>query len=557
MLQIIREEGRSAAPEAPPLAPKGHFFFVPRHRFFLFMAAYLILILAMALPCPALADNAFNLFEIKITDISKTQANQLARSGINIINRRDTTVWADVTPDQYQGILDQGYAVEIVVPETRKTSTPLQASGYPSYDDVVTQLNAFQSNYPDICKVVDIGQSYQGRDLLFLKISDNVNIEEDEPEFKYISTMHGNEPVGTDLMLKLINYLMDNYESADDEGQRVTNLVDNMEIWIMPLMNPDGYVIDWRYNLQSKDLNRTFPERTGDNVNTLVDKTGIPRPTEVQRVMTWAFNHSPVLSANFHTGKIVANYPFDSNFSGTWEYTPTPDDDLFKELALTYSRPNNPMYTSLEFEDGITNGADWYEVLGGMQDWNYVWMGCMEITIELSNDFAPDYSLMGDYWDDNRESLLAYMEWALKGVRGVVTDKCTGQPISATITVEGSDFQAYTDPDVGDYHRILLPSANPYTLTVSATGYETRVITGVMVLEGDATRLDVELETPPVPGDINCNGCLGVEDAIIVLQILAGMDPTIGVCPEAQPVFDAKLGLDDALYILRETAQIP
>ena len=538
------------------------FFKVFNKNYVLFAAlALFALFAALALPGPALAGTPSQAFEIIIPHISKTEVNQLARNGINITNRHDATAWAYVTQDQFQQILDRGYAAEIVVPEVRKTATKL-GTDYPTYAEVVAELDRVANTNPGICKVVDIGQAHSGeRSLLFLKISDNVNTEEDEPEFKYISTMHGNEPIGTDLMLKLINYLVDNYAT----DSRVTNLVNNMEIWIMPLMNPDGYENSSRRNLQydedhpqGYDLNRNFPERTGDNVNTLVNIDGNPRPTEVQRIMSWAFDHSSVLSANFHTGAVVANYPYDSKMvgdAGDADHAETPDDDLFIQLALTYASNSTRMSEHGLTDSGIINGYDWYLITGGMQDWNYVWMGCMEITIELSNDFAPSFSLMGDYWNDNRESLLAYMEWALRGVRGIVTDKNTGQPISATITVNGSDFQVYTDPDVGDYHRILLPSDQPYTLTISADGYETQVISGVIVQEGDATCLDVELDL--LPSNFNCNEGPDIGDAVIALQILAGMTPEIGVCADARPVSGVQIGQDDALFILQQIAQMP
>ena len=85
--------------------------------------------------------------------------------------------------------------------------------------------------------------------------------------------------------------------------------------------------------------------------------------------MNFSESTSVVLSANFHTGALVVNYPFDGPTTGV--YSPTPDDDLIVDLALTYSEAHPSMSQSNAFDQGIVNGADWYAVSGGMQDWNY------------------------------------------------------------------------------------------------------------------------------------------------------------------------------------------
>jgi hypothetical protein len=87
--------------------------------------------------------------------------------------------------------------------------------------------------------------------------------------------------------------------------------------------------------------------------------------------------------------------------------------------------------------------------------------------------------------------MLAYMETCLIGVRGLVTDANTGDPIDATVTVVGRDHNVYTDPDVGDYHRMIMPGT--YALKFEAAGYDAVTISNVVVSSGDATRLDVQL----------------------------------------------------------------
>ena len=355
-------------------------------------------------------------------------------------------------------------------------------SQYHTYSEIGPELLAAEQNYPDICKRYDLGLSVQGRHIWALRISDNLPAEEDEPEFKYISTMHGNEPVGTEMCLYLINHLTGEYGS----DPQATTLVDEIDSWIVPLMNPDGHVAGSRYNAHGVDLNRDFPD-----VYTSPDNTPAGRQPETAVIMNWSFGQSFTCSANFHTGALVTNYPFDNNEYGWDVYTATPDDDLFRWISEEYSQHNLPMWNSSTFYHGITNGAEWYVIYGGMQDWSYRYMGCNEVTIELSRTFQPPASQLPQLWEDNRQSMLSYMATCLIGVRGIVSDAITADPLAATITVAGRDHAVYTDPDTGDYHRMLLAGA--YDLTFTADGHDPLTVTNVAVSSGDATRLDVAL----------------------------------------------------------------
>ncbi len=371
-------------------------------------------------------------------------------------------------------------------PRPEEEGQSRQPSGYPSYTEIVNTLQTRASQYPSSCQLHDLGLSVQGRHIYALKITDNPDQQEDEPEFKYIANMHGDEVVGLMMCMYLIDYLLTNYGSV----QRVTDLVNNIEIWIVPTMNPDGYMNNTRYNARGVDLNRNFPEGSGPNPD---PNTTTGREIETANIMNWSFAQSFTLAANFHGGALVVNYPFDNDGKGS-VFSPTPDEDMFVYISEQYSMHNLPMWNSPVFYHGITNGAAWYSIDGGMQDWDYRYMGGNEVTIELGNTKSPPFSQIPSYWNDNQESMLSYMETCLMGVRGIVTDADTGLPLAATVTVVGRDHNIYTDPDVGDYHRMLLPGS--YQLRFAAAGYDTLTVP-VTVYSGPATILDVAMFAPP------------------------------------------------------------
>ena len=448
--------------------------------------------------------NKNDIVEIYIENIDGKALQEITKIGASIDNVKNKTARVYLLKSQLVKINNLGYKYSI------KTPSKSNSAGYHSYSELTEVLQNIESENPELCKLYDIGESYQKRKLWFMKISDNVDVEEDEPEFKYISTMHGDEPVGTELCINFIKLLMEQYGKKDD----ITKLVNEIEIWIMPLMNPDGYENGQRYNMQGHDLNRSFPDRINDPNNTIQG-----RPTEVQRVMEWGFNHFPVLSANFHTGALVANYPYDTNENEiNHVYTASPDDELFKELSLTYSFNNKDMYNSDEFEAGITNGTHWYIAHGTMQDWNYVWRGCLEVTIELNDEKWPDFSKISTLWDRNVTSMKKYMEWTLKGVRGIIRDSLTGEPVDAVLNIDGIDHSFFTDPDVGDYHRVLL--LGNYQMEISAEGYQSKQVS-FEVFEGDAIRKDIDLimNVPLIDKDDFYNNLSQIEDKSLYYKV--------------------------------------
>lgn len=371
------------------------------------------------------------------------------------------------------------------------SDSPSEWDTYPTYSAYRNMMWQYASAHPDICRLDTIGYSAQNRLLLALKISDNVNQNEDEPEFLYTSSLHGDELVGFVLTLRLAEYLLTQYGQNTAEGIRVTRLVNKLEIWINPLANPDGtYRLGGdttvnnatRYNANGRDLNRNFPDRISDTNNTL---TG--REPETQAMMKFASKRNLSLSANFHGGARVVNYPWD-NGAPSGQYSICPDDAWFIFTSKAYSVPN-PDLMSGGFQNGITNGCQWYAIFGGRQDWIYWWYGGKETTIELWDVKSPQGSTLPQRWNSNKESFLAYMEQALRGIGGIVTDSATAQPVKAKIFIRNiPNSFVRTDSSAGDYHRLLLPGT--YSVIFTASGYFTDTVHNITVADSTETRLN-------------------------------------------------------------------
>jgi hypothetical protein len=360
---------------------------------------------------------------------------------------------------------------------------------YPSYGDYIRLMNQFVTDHPDLCALKEIGTSLEGRKILVLKISDNPEIHEQEPVVLYTSSIHGDEVVGYNLMLRLIDYLLTDYST----GAQAKWLVDNLEIYINPLSNPDGTFHDSdtsvagavRFNSNGVDLNRNYPDIRKNSWN--IDQI----QPDNQKMMAFMSQIRPVLSVNFHGGAEVVNYPWD-----TWDYVHA-DDVWFRKLARAYADTAHKYGTTgymTDLENGITNGYSWYPVFGGRQDYVTRTLHGREVTIELSENKMPDENALDGFWTENRMSLLQYLGSALTGVTGEITDSLTGKPMRAYVSIEGHDFDSscvVSDAGDGTYYRLTL--AGNYNMVYSALGYQSRVMPA-SVKENELTRLDIRLQ---------------------------------------------------------------
>ena len=442
--------------------------------------------------------------------------------------------------DDHERLEARGYTVTIVDREGPPPPGPKSAPGpgtlgqYHDYEGVTGFLEYYAGAYPELTELSSVGQSVNGRELWTLLITPEPETRHERPVFRYISTMHGDEPVGTEMLLYFIDLLLTEY----GEDERITALMDSTTIWIMPLMNPDGLESGRRNNANNIDLNRAFPSYFDDFTGTIfpnerVDTAGFQ--PEVRHVMEWSSAERFDLAANFHTGALVVNYPYDYEPGiPSGAEAPTPDDALFQELSLRYAEQNAPMVRNPAFPGGITNGSDWYAIQGGMQDWTYRFMGAAAVTIELSNQKRPPAATIPAFWEDNREAILRYLESIHMSVRGQVTDMRTGEPVYARVTVEDNEQPVFTHPESGWYTRLLLPGT--HDLKINAPLYAPAWLSGAQTGE--------EAHAELVFADVNDDGEINAQDIQLVINVVLGIptpediirDPTGSGRADAQDI---------------------
>ena len=429
---------------------------------------------------------------VKIPYPGKQALNDLSGK-VSISSVRDKYVEIFISPLTVEWFIAQKFNYEIIEnTETKGILTSVSVKeamdwvSYPTYSQYDSIMHSFVSLYPSLCRLDTIGETNYGKYVLVLKISDNPDTDEGEPETFYSSTIHGNETGGFILMMRFAEYLLKNYNTSS----RVKNLVDNLEIWINPLANPDGTYgtgntisSPTRFNANGKDLNRNFPDP---------DVTNIPQK-ETADMTKFMKTHHFVISANFHSGNEVVNYPWDRwsrlHADNGWFYAISRE---YADTAHAYSPPLEHYMT--ELNNGVTDGYDWYSINGGRQDFVTYSLQGREVTIELDFYYVTPVSRLDALWQYNWRSLLGYIENALYGIHGRVTDNSDGKPVRAMIYITRHDkdsSQVYSDSLNANFTRLI--ASGIWTLEVSAKGYTTTTISDVSVIDGIPVNLDIRL----------------------------------------------------------------
>ena len=413
------------------------------------------------------------------------------------------TIFAYANRKEFDWFLEQGISFGVLKAPSflvenkllKSINTSWKWNGYPAYQEYTDMLQSFSMN--ERCFIDTIGFSVKGRLLLAAGISGEADKTENKPRVFLTSSMHGDETVGFYLMLRLIDSLITGYEYSE----RIKKLVDNTAIYINPLANPDGLYFSGdsnvigatRYNANHIDLNRNFPDPGLED-----HPDGNAWQPETESMMDYMKKRNFHLSANFHGGAEVVNYPWD-----TWSRL-HPDDTWFKHISAMYADTAQHFgpaayFTSIT-SSGISNGYDWYTIDGGRQDYMTYFLHGREVTIEVSNTKMPSPANLASYWEYNKNSLLNYIAEATKGgLQGRIFSTSTGLPIVASVKIPGHDEDnSFVKSDTAGYYRRLIQEGM-YDLLITG-GEDTLHVMGLPLHQTECTNMDFYIPSQGIAG---------------------------------------------------------
>lgn len=282
--------------------------------------------------------------------------------------------------------------------------------------------------------VVTVGNSTHGREVLGIRFATCAGGTcDDKPNVVYYGPVHGDERVGGELLYRLVAHIRDHYHT-----HAVQSLLAACNLIVVPHPNPDGFHMLQRYLVGDIDMNRAFYP---DRCNTDNPYAAAGAVAEVEQTKAFFLAEQPIGALLMHGGAQVVSYPYDDECEhhGTNRESLAPDHLLYTQMAKNYSRAN-PMMSRFAgvFPDGITNGAYWYSLSGGLQDWTLVHVPSMVVplTVEVSNQKMPAYGeITRRFWAANFPALMVWPAALRQGVWGAVAMLDGSSPAGATAYV--------------------------------------------------------------------------------------------------------------------------
>ncbi|UCD12998.1 MAG: hypothetical protein JSW60_05375 [Thermoplasmatales archaeon] len=308
---------------------------------------------------------------------------------------------------------------------------------YFTYQEMTDLFHGLADNHSDIMSLTSIGKTYEGRDIWLVKISDNVYENEDELGVLLLGAHHGNEKPSFEILIYFIQHMVENYGKVntdddedglvnedpidgfdnDDDGlvdedpseDRVREVVDNTQIFLITMVNPDGVEANTRKNLAPNYGPFGFSEEItsyGVNINrnygykwylyyifprsyyllfNIIDSSPNYRgerpfsENESKSVKNFVETQDISISVSYHSYGEVMFYP--------WMYTSrrTPDENLFISIGENMSKINNYyLYKGRQYIIPRYGGT-----LGTSEDWLYGKRGILSFTIELCSKRVP------------------------------------------------------------------------------------------------------------------------------------------------------------------------
>ena len=372
--------------------------------------------------------------------------------------------WTDciVREDQLGDIKDLGIPMDVLEEDVEATMNAA-AGQYHTYPQVINILEGLADDFPAIVKLDTIGEGYQGNKIFLLKISDNVQVEEnDEEEVLFVGVHHAREWPGLEVAL----FIADSLTSAYGVEPEITDIIDSQQIWIVPCLNPDGYIYshdqgnDWRKNRHyfsqwqawGVDLNRNWGgSNNGDRIgqwgsvqvsisnNPDMETYCGPGPlSEQEPAALWAFSrqHDFIFAITYHTYGELLLYPWGYTYSNSpdWSILSSVGTQMANRIGGQYGGHYTPQQGSDLYPTtgDFTDHYDGYELYAGGSN-------TIPYTIEIGASFQPSPSYLDQIVRENWDGAYYVMSIA-DSIRGLLTPMVMPPVIDPMGTDSDGDF---------------------------------------------------------------------------------------------------------------------
>jgi hypothetical protein len=417
--------------------------------------------------------------------------------------------WADLTHE-----LDKKFvgATLVGLRPFRSENSASLLSAYPHLSTLEQQFANLVRAYPHLAHFEQIGESTGWQLPIWgIRISDHADRNEDEPAVLFTGVHHAREPLGALICYALLEELLENYGKSAQH----TRLVDSLEVWLVPIVNPDGYEYImqnqlqfpwWRKNLRDNnedgvfdplvdgvDLNRNYDfnwDEGGDgNPASWFYRGSSPfSEKEIQALRDLAWRENFLLGVSYHSYGESVLYPWGN-------YNRPPDQELIFDIAQRCAEKIGRLSENGSYNVLPLNGR-----VGQSSIWMYGEFGTMDYIIETGESYFAALEDIPRITRENVQGALFLLTRALcSGVTGHVHDRITGKPVVAEIHVSGCDASyvkcRHSDAVYGRFDRLLFPGR--YLLEIRAPGYATEILTNVPVQSHSMTTLEIALTRQP------------------------------------------------------------
>lgn len=351
-------------------------------------------------------------------------------SNIDIAGAKPNEWYELVVPQEdYPIVLRSGLRHEIVISDLESVKDDVRGQ-YRSLDSVNLYLRNLAWTYPNLCVMDSLGLSYENRQVYGIKISDNPSISEPSEPGVFICALHHSREWAT---IEVVLFFADSILRAYNSNPAMQNLINNREIWVFPMINPDGYVWDypvqrsWRKNRQpfqgviGTDLNRNYLGSCDGNrfglwgaltsgaqsshspsAETFMGGYGASSP-EISNLINFFRTHNINTAHSFHSYSELVLWPWG------YQNSPTPDNALYVRVGTAMAN----MITKVSGSGTYTPGQipSLYPVSSGCDDWIYGWnrwvngVPCLAYTNEVGTSFYQPISQLDQICRQNFKSI--------------------------------------------------------------------------------------------------------------------------------------------------------